>query len=72
MADRIQELQMEIMKLKQTLAKEIADRAPEPVEDWELKTLGGETVKLSELFKLIKVLILSPRTNCTARTEERG
>jgi len=50
MADRIQELQIEIMKLKQALAKEIAERVPEPVEDWELKTLGGEGVKLSELF----------------------
>lgn len=50
MADRIQEIQIEIMKLKQTLAQEIADRAPEPVEDWELMNLDGSAVKLSELF----------------------
>jgi predicted dithiol-disulfide oxidoreductase (DUF899 family) len=50
MNDRIHEIQIEIMKLKQKLAKEIADRAPEPVEDWGLTNLDGSPVKLSELF----------------------
>ena len=50
MPDRIQELQLEIMKLKLTLAEEIAERAPEQVEDWELTNLKGFPVKLSELF----------------------
>ncbi len=50
MPDRIHELQIEIMKLKQTLAQEIADREPEPVEDWELAKLDGTAINLSELF----------------------
>jgi len=50
MADRIHEIQMEIMKLKQTLAQEIADRVPEQVEDWALTRLDGSATKLSELF----------------------
>ncbi len=50
MADRIHEIQIEIMKLKQTLAKEIANREPEAVEDWELTNLDGTKVQLSDLF----------------------
>ena len=50
MADRIHELQMEIMKLKQSLAQEIANREPDVVEDWDLTNLDGTSVKLSALF----------------------
>jgi predicted dithiol-disulfide oxidoreductase (DUF899 family) len=50
MSDRIHEIQLEIMKLKQSLAKEIAERTPEQVEDWELKNTDGSAVKLSDLF----------------------
>lgn len=50
MPDRIQEIQIEIMKLKQKLAQEIADRVPEPVEDWELTSLDGTSINLSALF----------------------
>ena len=50
MADRVHELQIEIMKLKQTLAQEIASREPDVVEDWELTNLDGSKVMLSGLF----------------------
>ena len=50
MANRVHELQLQIMKLKEELAQEIADRAPELVEDWSLTNLDGSGVKLSELF----------------------
>lgn len=50
MADRIQEIQIEIMKLKHSLAEEIANSPDEPVEDWELLDLDGKPVKLSALF----------------------
>jgi len=50
MNDRIHEIQIEIMKLKEARAQEIADRKPEPVDDWELTKLDGTGVKLSELF----------------------
>lgn len=50
MNDQIKKLTMEVMSAKTKLREAIESSPPEQVKDWELKSVDGTTVKLSQLF----------------------
>lgn len=56
--ERIDQIEARIMALKKELTEARHARPPEPVEDWELLTVDGAPIRLSQLFGTHRDLIV--------------